>query len=116
MILLLLDTSFLANLIALFCEKNSSSYLISFKKELSLFTIITIFSFTYSTVVKLTSSSSINSSFFTTSSSIVTTKFILINNLIRITYYLYSFVIDINIIAILREVIIIIDYIISKYS
>ena len=113
--MLLLDTSILINLIALFCEKDLSFYLISFKKELSFLTIITIFLFTYSIIVKL-ASSSINSSSFITSSSIVSTKFILINNLIRIIYYLYSFVIDISNIVVSREVEIIVNYIASKYS
>ena len=117
-ILLLLDTSSLTNLTAFSREEDLSPHLISFKKELSFYTIIIIFLIIYSTIVKLMSSSSINSSSFTTSSSIVSTSinFILINNLIRITYYLYSFIIDISNITISREVIIIVDYIISKYS
>ena len=46
----------------------------------------------------------------------MSTKFILINNLIRIIHYLYSFVIDTSNIAISREVVIIINYIAFKYS
>ena len=115
---LLLNTSFLINLIVLFYEKDLSSYLFSFKKELSFLIIITIFLIIYSTLIKLTFSSSINSSSFTSSlnSISISTNIILINSLIRIIYYLYSFVIDINNIAISRKVVIIVDYIASKYS
>ena len=80
---LLLDTSFLSNLIALFYK---NSYLLSFKKESNLLIVIIIFFIIYSTVIKLTSSSSINSSSFTTSSSIVSIEFVSIDNLIRSIY------------------------------
>ena len=46
----------------------------------------------------------------------ISTKFISTYNLIRIIYYLYSFVIDTNSIAISREIVITVDYITSNYS
>ena len=114
-ILLLFDTSSLANYIAFFYRENLSSYLISFKKELSFLIIITILFVIYFTIAKLTFSF-INSSLFITPSSIVSTNFASTNNFIRIIYYLYSFVIDTNSIAISRKVVIIVDYIASRYS
>ena len=128
---LLLDTSFLNNLsrekairfIRLadrinFLISILFYYLFSFKKELNLLTIIIILSIIYSTIIKLTSSSSSNSSLFTISLSIVSIsiKFISINNLKRIVYYLYSFVTNINSIAIPRKVVITANYIASNYS
>ena len=81
------------------------------------FSLLSLSFIIYSTIVKLTSSST-NFSSFTTSLNIVSisTKFISTYNLIRITYYLYSFVTNINNIAISREVVIIINYIASNYS
>ena len=115
--MLSLDTSFSTNnLIALFYEKIQILILFLSRKNQD-FLLLLLSLTIYSTIIKLTSSST-NSSSFITSLNIVSisTKFISIYNLIRIIYYLYSFITDINNIAISREVVIIVDYIASNYS